>query len=177
MPIHIVTIGGSPTHPSRTAALLDYSADALTTRGHTVHRVVIRDLDSTALVQAQADSPTIRTALDQIAQSNALIIASPVYKATYSGVLKCLLDLIPQDGLANKAVLPILCGAAPNHALALDHSFKPVFAALTAGVVLPGLYILDKQVEYKPILNFADPAAKNALDSALDMLIRVTAVE
>lgn len=166
----IVTIAGSPTHPSRTAALLDYCAEALSARGHHVKRVIVRDLDPVALLHGQYDSPTLQPALSAIADTQALIVASPVYKASYAGALKCLLDVLPQDGFAGKTILPIVCGAAPVHALALDHCLKPMLAALGAAYILPGLYLLDKQIDYKPVLNFTDPLAKSLLDVALGML-------
>lgn len=50
-----------------------------------------------------------------------MIIATPIYKAAYTGVLKVFLDLLPTNALAGKIILPIGTGATPAHLLALDY--------------------------------------------------------
>jgi FMN reductase len=55
-----------------------------------------------------------------------LIVASPTYKATYTGLLKLYLDQIPSDGLAGIVALPLMLGAGPSHALAPELHLKPV---------------------------------------------------
>ena len=54
------------------------------------------------------------------------MVATPVYKAAYSGLLKVLLDLLPQTALKEKTVLPLATGGSPHHMLALDYALRPV---------------------------------------------------
>jgi FMN reductase len=72
-----------------------------------------------------------------------LIVASPTYKATYTGLLKLYLDQIPSDGLAGIVALPLMLGAGPSHALAPELHLKPVLVELGAICPAPGLYLLD----------------------------------
>ena len=74
-------------------------------------------------------------------------MATPVYKAAYSGVLKTWLDMLPANALADKAVLPLATGAAPIHALAIDYALTPVLGALGATRSTGGVYLLDSQIQ------------------------------
>jgi FMN reductase len=145
----VVTIAGSPTQPSRSSALLSHTRDLLTARGLTSSAIHVRDLPAEALLTAQSDDPAIRIALELVAEARAVIIATPVYKASYTGVLKAFLDLFPQRALSEKIVLPIVTAGSSAHLLVIDYAFKPVLSALGATHILNGLYIQDSQIEYK----------------------------
>jgi FMN reductase len=69
-----------------------------------------------------------------------------VYKASYSGLLKALLDLLPQFALAGKTVLPLATGGTNAHVLALDYAFRPVLTSLGAEHVVQGYFLLDKLI-------------------------------
>ncbi|MDZ4767474.1 MAG: NADPH-dependent FMN reductase [Chloroflexota bacterium] len=171
----IVTIGGSPSAPSRTAALLTYCADYLTAGGVNVSAINVRDLDPAEVLRGQFNGATIQPALASVAAAGGVIVATPVYKASYTGVLKAFLDLLPQGGLSNKAALPLALGGTPAHSLMLDFALKPVLAALNADPVLTGVYLLDSQIEYQDgrDLRFTAPEAEARIHAALDALLRV----
>jgi FMN reductase len=76
-----------------------------------------------------------------------LIVSSPVYKASISGVLKTLLDLIPEGGLQHKSVLPVASGGSPAHMLAVDHALQPIFINLKAEKALPVVFSPDNQFQ------------------------------
>lgn len=79
-----------------------------------------------------------------------MVVATPVYKAAYSGVLKVFLDLLPQTALKGKTVLPLATGGSPHHMLALDYALRPVLQSLGAKNILPGIYATDSQVVVNP---------------------------
>jgi FMN reductase len=81
------------------------------------------------------------------ALARGVVLATPVYKAAYSGVLKALLDLLPSGALAGKAALAIASGGSPAHSLAVEYALGPLLAALGAGQVLAGVYLTDSQVQ------------------------------
>ena len=62
----------------------------------------------------------------------------------YSGVLKAFLDLLPQDGLADKLVLPLATGGSQSHMLALDYALRPVLASLAPRHILPSIYATSR---------------------------------
>jgi FMN reductase len=52
-----------------------------------------------------------------VLDGDVLVVASPTYKATYSGLLKAFLDRLATGSLAGKTAVPVLLGGAPNHQL------------------------------------------------------------
>lgn len=82
-----------------------------------------------------------------MAQASAVIIATPIYKAAYSGILKAFLDVLPQNALADKIILPLATGGSAAHTLAIDYALKPVLAALGARQFLNGVYLTDNQMQ------------------------------
>nr|MDP9125329.1 NAD(P)H-dependent oxidoreductase [Pseudomonadota bacterium] len=98
-----------------------------------------------ALVRADFDEPAIRRAREQVAAARLVVIATPIYKASFSGLLKTFLDLLPQDALRGKTVLVLGTGGSAAHLLALDYALKPVLAALGARHILDSIYAVDAQ--------------------------------
>ena len=143
----ILVLSGSPSVTSRTAALTDHLADRLRGYGHRVRTVRIRDLPAQALLTADANDPQIAEVVEALAQADGVVVASPVYKAAYSGVLKTLLDLLPQFALADKVVLPVVTGGSPAHVLALDYALRPVLSSLGAHHIVQGWFVLDRHIE------------------------------
>src|SRR5207247_3401169 len=78
----------------------------------------------------------VEEALQSVAEADIVAISTPIYRATYSGLLKLFFDLLPQGALAGKVGLSIATGGGPGHQLALDHGLAPLFASL-GGVVVP----------------------------------------
>jgi FMN reductase len=144
----ILLISGSPAVPSSSSRLLHHLGDKLAAHGHRTSRLNVRDLPAQALLAADGTDPVIRAALAEVAEAHAVIVATPVYKAAYSGVLKAFLDLLPQNGLAGKIVLPVATGGSQSHLLALDYALRPVLHALEADQVLTSIYATSQQVQW-----------------------------
>jgi FMN reductase len=144
----IVTIAGSPSEQSRSNAVLEYAQSILNLHRFSTQSIVVRNLPPQDLLHANWKSSAIQDSLAIVAQAQAVIIATPIYKAAYTGVLKVFLDLLPQNALANKVILPIATGGSPHHFSAVDYSLKPVLAALGAQHILHGVYITDNQISY-----------------------------
>jgi len=108
-----------------------------------------------------------------VAKADVVVVATPVYKAAYSGVLKVFLDLLPQTGLQGKTVLPLATGGSPNHMLALDYALRPVLQSLGAKHILPGIYATDAQVAVTESGAYEVSAEIGLrLDEAVDTLVR-----
>jgi FMN reductase len=165
----IVILAGSPSLTSRTVALTEHLAELLRADGHRIRLVRIRELPAEALLGADTGDPAIAEVLGAIAAADGVVVASGVYKAAYSGVLKTLLDLLPGAALAGKVVLPILIGGAPVHTLALDYALRPVLAALGAPHVTLGCFLLDKHIERVPNGVGLAPEAEALILDALDV--------
>jgi FMN reductase len=107
----------------------------------------VRDLPAAALLQADFSDAAILAAQQTIRQADAIAVATPVYQASFSGVLKAFLDLLPQTALAGKPVLPLAVGGSQSHMLALDYALRPVLAALGSPHILPGIYATESQIK------------------------------
>ncbi|RZL90495.1 MAG: FMN reductase (NADPH) [Variovorax sp.] len=167
----VLLIAGSPSAPSRSAVLLDAVAARLAERDVPVGRLAIRELAAHALLLGEASHPSVQHAVEQVRDADVIVIATPVYKAAYSGVLKVFLDLLPQSALKGKTVLPLATGGSPHHMLALDYALRPVLQSLAARHILPGVYATDGQVTLQPEGAYqlqADLAQR--LDDAVDTL-------
>lgn len=158
-------LSGSPSQPSRSAWLLHQAALRTGAPVRTVH---LRDLPPAPLLAADAEAPGIRDAVRALATAELVLLATPIYKAAYSGLLKLFLDLLPPDALRGKTVLPLATGGTAGHLLALDYALRPVLAALGARHVLDNVYAVDTQLFRNSTGGYeADPALLERLDRAL----------
>jgi len=146
----IVTLASSPSAASRTDAVLGHIERRLTVRGHDVQRVVIRDLPAEALLRADVADPQIAAVVAQIEAADAVVVTTPVYKAAYTGLLKTLLDVLPQYALRGKSVLPVATGGSAAHVLAVDYALRPVLVSLGAEHVTQGWFVLASDVQVFP---------------------------
>jgi len=144
----VVTLGGSPSQRSRSGVLLDHAKRWLNQQGVEVVSYQVRDFPAEDLLHARFDSPKIVDLLQQIENADGLVIATPVYKASFSGALKTVLDLLPERALSHKVVLPIATGGSIAHMLAVDYALKPVLSALKAQEMLQGIFAEDSQIAY-----------------------------
>ncbi|MET0319845.1 MAG: NADPH-dependent FMN reductase [Duganella sp.] len=148
----ILLLGGSPAAVSSTGRLLAHVGDEMAKKladrhpGHRIATLHVRDLPAHALLHAETSDLAIKRALAAVADADAIVIATPVYKASFTGLLKAFLDLLPQDGLAGKLVLPLATGGSQSHMLALDYALRPVLHALDARHVLTSIYATSPQL-------------------------------
>lgn len=142
----IVGIAGSPSGSSRSAALLGHIGKHLAEDGHAWSVIPVRHLPAGDLLAGRNDGEAIQAALAEIAAADGLVVATPVYKAAYSGLLKTFLDLLPQKAFEGKAILPVASGGSLAHALAIDYALRPVLSALGARVTVAGVFAEDAQL-------------------------------
>jgi len=151
-PLNVLGITGSPTPSSRSTALMRAALASLAPAAGAVNEIDVRSLPAPALLHADFAHPLIVDALAQVAAADLVLVATPIYKAAYSGLLKSFLDLLPQDGLRGKTVLPLATGGSTAHLLALDYALKPVLGALGARHILDSVYATDAQFDTDPVL-------------------------
>ena len=166
--MRVITLAGSPRFPSRSSALLDYAREKLTALDVEVCHWHLHNFDAEDLLYARFDSPALNALIEQLKDADGLIVATPVYKASFSGALKTLLDLLPERALAGKVVLPLATGGTVAHMLAVDYALKPVLNALKAQEILHGVFADDSQViDYQHTPHFT-PNLHHRLDEALE---------
>jgi FMN reductase len=147
---NILAIAGSPTHPSRTHGLVEYANKLLQEEGFHTDTITVRDFSADALIFGRYDSPALEPVNALLAKADGIIVATPIYKAAYTGLLKAFLDLLPQRAFDGKVVLPLATGGTLAHLLAIEYALKPVLSELKARHVLGGVYAVDKQIQLQP---------------------------
>jgi len=143
--LQIVTVTGNPRPDSRTHLLARTLGAALAgvLPGAAVSDIDLAELGPRVLDQADAAAAA---AVKEVLGADVLVLASPTYKATYSGLLKAFLDRLGTGSLAGKTAVPVLLGGAPNHQLAVDVHFTPLLLELGASVPARGLFVLESDV-------------------------------
>lgn len=172
----IVNIVGSPSADSRTLALTNTVGAGLSRQGFEVRTINIRDLPAEDLLWGRADSPALREAFALVERARGVVVATPVYKAAYTGVLKVFLDLLPQFGLRGKIVLPLATGGTIAHVLALDYALRPVLSSLGAMHVVAGLFILDKLLHRREPVGPAVDSGDSTVDIDVEIAGRLNVV-
>jgi FMN reductase len=144
--LNLVSIQGSPSARSRSAWLQQLAQTRLEGRITHSTTLALRELPPAALLHADTRAEPVRQAIAALAQAQLVIVATPIYKAAYSGLLKTFLDLLPEGALRGKTVLPLATGGTLAHLLALDYALKPVLGALGARDILDGVFATDAQL-------------------------------
>jgi FMN reductase len=145
----IAVVVGNPKAQSRTRRVALAVADALAELipGQEPDEVLVADLAEVALELFDFESTSIKGLLAAVASSDLLIVASPTYKATYTGLLKVFLDRYGNDGLAGTVGVAVMTGAAPIHALAPEVHLRPLLVELGASIPARGLYVTEAQFD------------------------------
>lgn len=85
-------------------------------------------------------SPRLAETIDAVVHADALVVVSPVFSASYSGLLKSFFDVIEPKALDGMPVLIGATGGSARHSLMLDHAMRPLFSYLRARVVPTAVY-------------------------------------
>ena len=140
----VLLIAGSPSERSRTAALLSAAGQRLEFRGAQVDTLRVRDLPPQALLLADFGNPAVIRATAQVAAADIVVVATPVFRGSYTGLFERFFDLIGQDTLTDKPVLLAATGGSQRHALVIDHQIRPLFSFFQARTLPLGVYATDK---------------------------------
>jgi FMN reductase len=95
------------------------------------------------LLRGTVGDPFLADMIQAVEGAHGIIIATPIYKASYSGMLKCFLDVLPQFAMAGKAILPIGTGGSIAHVLALDYALRPVLQSMGARHIVQSHFVAE----------------------------------
>jgi SsuE family FMN reductase len=137
----ILSISASPQPVSSTFSLVTHVNRRLIAAGHTVRTLPVRTLPAAPLLVGDVTHPALIDAIAAVRDADALVVATPVYQSSYSGLLKVFLDLLPQFALRGKTVLPLATGGSAAHVLAVDYALRPLLSSLGAAHVTPGWFV------------------------------------
>lgn len=171
---NISIIVGAPNEYSRLTGILDFITKLLQEKEIDYETINVHTLPAEDLIQANFDSEAIIRANEIVKNSTGVVILTPVYKASYSGILKTFLDLLPQKGLEDKVILPLILGGTFGHLLAIQYALNTVLSVLGATTISNGVYTIDQQIkrsgENKFVIN---EEAQQRLKEGLEAFIRL----
>jgi FMN reductase len=140
----IVVVSAGLSVPSSTRLLADRLAAATRQAlGQVdVHNVELREVahELTDHVLTGFPGPALEAAIDPVRRADALIVVTPVFAASYSGLFKMFFDVLEEGTLDGKPVLVAATAGTARHSLVLEHALRPLFAYLHATVVPTGVF-------------------------------------
>ena len=148
-----VIVVGNPKPESRTLRAARAVAAALS--DDPAHEIDVARFGGTVLDPTNVD---VAAEVERVLASDLLIVASPTYKATYTGLLKVFLDRIGAGALYGVTAIPIMLAAARDHRLAVDFALTPLLLELGASVPARGLFVLEQDIEQIDVIaaDYAD---------------------
>jgi len=147
--MQVSVVIGNPNPGGRTTRLAEATAKHAVEAIGAANRTAIEliELATVANRLFSWEDEELAALTQKVANSQLIIPACPVYKASYTGLLKAFLDRYGNNGLAGTVALPVMMGADPHHALAVETHFRPLLIELGATVPTRGLYVLESQMD------------------------------
>jgi FMN reductase len=142
----IAVVTGNPKPASRTHTVALAVAEALASELGQADKPLVIDLAEHASRLFDWSDPELSGLTADVAAADIVIVASPTYKATYTGMLKAFLDRYPSNGLAGVTAVPVMTGGWPGHLLAVEVHLRPVLVELGATVPARGLYVTEPEL-------------------------------
>ena len=148
--LNVVAVSGGLQRPSRTLALVE---ELLVALGEALPiNVRLIELGEIApqfagAVQRKQLPASVEADLAAIETADLLVVASPVYRASYTGLFKHLFDFVHHESLIGVPVLLAATGGSERHALVIDHQLRPLFAFFQADVLPIGIYATEKDFD------------------------------
>ena len=150
-PLRVVAVSGGLQQTSKSTVLAEHLLHLITDKlPGTAHLVTIGQLApqlAGSTWRAQV-SDVVEQALAAVEQADILVVATPVFRGTYTGMFKHFFDLIHQDALIDKPVLLAATAGSQRHALMLEHQLRPLFSFFQARTLPLGVYATDSDFEH-----------------------------
>lgn len=173
-PLNVVAVSGGAYRPSRTLVLAEAIAEAF--GEHLAIQTQVVELGAIARplgsALSRSELPTdVETQIQAIEAADLLIIASPVYRGSYPGLLKHLFDLVGQDALIDTPVLLAATGGSPRHALVIDHQLRPLLSFFQSLTLPLGVYASEADFHnYQITCELLQARIRLAVDRALPLI-------
>ncbi len=146
-PLRLVAVSGGLQRPSKSAALADHLLDLIADELPCEQRLVELGQLAPQLAGAVWRShlpETVERELAAVEQADVLVVTTPVFRGSYTGLFKHFFDFIHQDALVDKPILLAATGGSERHALVIDHQLRPLFSFFQARTLPLGVYATDK---------------------------------
>lgn len=143
----VVAVSGSVQRPSRTLVLVEQLLAALAEAlPIDAHLITLEELAPAIGGTSYRDQlpGQVQTELAAIESADVLVVASPVYRGSYTGLFKHLFDLVHHEALIDVPVLLAATGGSDRHALVIDHQLRPLFSFFQTRTLPLGVYASEQ---------------------------------
>ncbi len=172
--LNVVAVSGSLQAPSKTIALVE---EILVVLGEQLpidtHLIKLNELGpSFAGSLSRAGLPeNVERELQRIETADLLVVASPVYRASFTGLFKHLFDFVDQYALVDTPILLAATGGSERHALIIEHQFRPLFSFFQALTLPLGIYAHDSDfTDYRVSSDFLRDRIRKVVDRSLPLI-------
>lgn len=146
--LSFVVVVGNPRAGSRTLSFATAIAGEICTRlGGEADSPHVIDLALIADKVFDFSDETVNGLVDRVIDADVAVVASPVYKAAYTGLLKAFLDRFQAGSLDGVVAVPVMVGAGLQHSLSGEMLLRPLLGELGATVPCPVLYAIDSDLD------------------------------
>jgi FMN reductase len=169
----VTALSGSWQSPSKTRALTDAAAEAIKKQYPCdITKIDLAEVGTeiAALKSIKAGTPDVQSLFLAVAQSDLLIVGSPVFKASYTGLFKHFFDLLDPSALAGTPILLTATGGSHHHALVLEHHFRPLFGFFRAQTLPTAVYAVESDFENGVLVS---EGIKDRLGRAIDEAVNI----
>ncbi|EEF25136.1 FMN reductase, putative [Ricinus communis] len=149
-PLKVTAVSGSYKLPSRTAALVEAITQQLGKQlPIDLHLIELSEISSSLVASYDPKALPLKVQKDiqAIETADLLVVATPVYRASYTGLFKHLFDLVDYEALVDVPVLLAATGGSERHALIIDHELRPLFSFFQALTLPIGVYATEADFE------------------------------
>ena len=146
-PLRVVAVSGGLQRPSRSAALAQHLLDLIAAEVP-CHQHLVEIGELAPQLSGAVRRPQLPVAVERelaaVEQADVLVVATPAYRGSYTGLFKHFFDFIHQDALIDTPVLLAATGGSERHSLVIDHQLRPLFSFFQARTLPLGVYATDK---------------------------------
>lgn len=172
--IRVVGVSGSPTDPSRTTALVRRVAGAfaeqLEAEVQLIELATVLPSLSTGGYRPELGK-LAQEALEAVESADLLVVGSPAYRATYSGLFKLFFDYVGQYALVDTPVVLTATGGSDRHALLVEHQMRPLFGFFQALTLPLGIFANERDfTDYEVSSDELDERIDTSLSRALPLV-------
>ncbi|HEU0256935.1 MAG TPA: NAD(P)H-dependent oxidoreductase [Microbacteriaceae bacterium] len=156
MTVRVVAVSGTLHAPSKTDVVVRAAVDSAREQlgsareqasaaasggleAHTIGVLALREELARSL--PGGPTPAVQEALDFVRQADVLVVATPVYKGSYTGLLKLFIDFLGRGDIADVPIVLAAIGGSQEHSLVIEHELRPLFGFFSAAPVAEPLYL------------------------------------
>jgi FMN reductase len=169
----VLGIAGSVRQPSRTTNLVAAVVDAIAVRlGTTGETIELGDRGASFIDALQRDAIRGRALeiVEAIEEADVLVVGTPVYRASYTGLFKHVFDLVHHEALVGRTVVLTATGGSPLHGLVMEHQLRPLFGFFRAHTMPSAVYATEADFDQYTLTS---PTVRDRVNRAADEVARL----